>query len=267
MPHCIVTSHPDYLKLLKESGLKEPILKAKISVWQEKTGNLDRFPTVAELNNLVSSPNISIKPGVSELFENNPELVNAVYEALGFETNKIKGIWGLPEGVSSLEKIFEKKVKEKGIAFSTAKELLEIISQTKDTLAPIAKSLIKYTDKILNANVEISKKYRDGRYIPQSSSYEEEDKGKILLQASGTFALNSKIIIHEIVHSFTSDFVRNNPNDESVLQLKNIIQELKKRGYKTVNYINDNNASNNEFYYFKNEREFIVGLFSDTEFI
>ena len=71
MPHCIVTSHPDYLKLLKESGLKEQILKAKISVWQEKTGNLDRFPTVAELNNLVSSPNISIKPGVSELFESN----------------------------------------------------------------------------------------------------------------------------------------------------------------------------------------------------
>ena len=65
MPHCIVTSHPDYLKLLKESGLKEQILKAKISVWQEKTGNLDRFPTVAELNNLVSSPNISIKPRIS----------------------------------------------------------------------------------------------------------------------------------------------------------------------------------------------------------
>lgn len=52
MPHCIVTSHPDYLKLLKESGLKEPILKAKISVWQEKTGNLDRFPTLSELNSV-----------------------------------------------------------------------------------------------------------------------------------------------------------------------------------------------------------------------
>lgn len=76
MPHCIVTSHPDYLKLLKESGLKEPILKAKISVWQEKTGDLDRFPTVAELNNLVSSPSISIKPGVKEVFESNPELAS-----------------------------------------------------------------------------------------------------------------------------------------------------------------------------------------------
>ena len=52
MPHCIVTSHPDYLKLLKESGLKEPILKAKISVWQEKTGDLDRFPTLSELNSV-----------------------------------------------------------------------------------------------------------------------------------------------------------------------------------------------------------------------
>ena len=33
----------------------------------------------------ISAP--SIKPGVSELFESNPELANAVYEALGFETN------------------------------------------------------------------------------------------------------------------------------------------------------------------------------------
>ena len=76
MPHCIVTSHPEYIKLLEESGLKEPILKAKISVWQEKTGDLDRFPTVAELNSSISSLSIPIKAGVSELFQSNPELAN-----------------------------------------------------------------------------------------------------------------------------------------------------------------------------------------------
>src|SRR5690606_26163092 len=35
-------------------------------------------PTVSQ------QPNIIVKPGVSELFESNPELANEVYEVLGF---------------------------------------------------------------------------------------------------------------------------------------------------------------------------------------
>ena len=35
-----------------------------------------------------SSKSTEIKPGVSELFESNPELANQVYEALGFEQSK-----------------------------------------------------------------------------------------------------------------------------------------------------------------------------------
>lgn len=49
MPHCINIKHPEFIKLLNSSGLKEAVLKAKLSVWQERTGNLDEFPDVSAL--------------------------------------------------------------------------------------------------------------------------------------------------------------------------------------------------------------------------
>jgi hypothetical protein len=41
-------------------------------------------------DDFLTSPTAKIKPGVSELFESNPELANAIYEALGFNNLKSK---------------------------------------------------------------------------------------------------------------------------------------------------------------------------------
>lgn len=104
MAHCINIKHPEYIELLEKSGLKREILNAKISIWQEKNG-LDKFPSVEELTYIGNRDNIdyntgeitstseqkqqaqqfstTVKEGVSELFESNPELANAVYSAIG----------------------------------------------------------------------------------------------------------------------------------------------------------------------------------------
>lgn len=44
---------------------------------------------IEDINNIPEEETIKIKPGVEELFNENPELANAVYEALGFRTPSI----------------------------------------------------------------------------------------------------------------------------------------------------------------------------------
>lgn len=77
MAKCININHPDYIDLLQESGLHEDVLKAKISIWMEENGK-DRFPFLNELG--------ITKFEISEIFEDNSELANSIYEALGLNT-------------------------------------------------------------------------------------------------------------------------------------------------------------------------------------
>lgn len=84
MAHCINKSHDDFIKLQKETGKKPSILAAEVSVWQEATGMLDRFPTAEELLTPVVDTKDRLSQ-ISELFESNPELANSVYSALGFK--------------------------------------------------------------------------------------------------------------------------------------------------------------------------------------
>jgi hypothetical protein len=83
MDKCINTKHPEFIKLAEQANINPLILKSKVGVWQEKN-NSDDFPTLQELG--LGHRNSEIKEGVSELFEQNPELANAVYEALGLNT-------------------------------------------------------------------------------------------------------------------------------------------------------------------------------------
>jgi hypothetical protein len=71
--NCININHPEYKSLVKETGMNEEILKAKISLWQDIHGN-DKFPTANYF-------------ALEELFDSNPELANQVYEALGVKNN------------------------------------------------------------------------------------------------------------------------------------------------------------------------------------
>ena len=118
MAHCININHPEYKKLVPQFKGPEALLKAKISIWQENNG-LDNFPTIDQIEERKNilydkmsieeklgisdreqlASNIKIKKGVSELFESNPELANAVYEALGFNpliSSNDKVIFGHP---------------------------------------------------------------------------------------------------------------------------------------------------------------------------
>lgn len=79
MSLCINIKHPDYIKLENSTSISPAILKAKISIWQDQN-NTDNFPTLKQLG--IEEKITSVKPGVAELFESNPELANAVYEAL-----------------------------------------------------------------------------------------------------------------------------------------------------------------------------------------
>ena len=78
--HCILTTTKEYQSLKQETGINDRELKARIAVWQEDNG-LDKWPTASDLG--LSG---DIKPGVEELFESNPELANAVHDALGFKS-------------------------------------------------------------------------------------------------------------------------------------------------------------------------------------
>lgn len=60
MAFCINTSHPEYLDLLASTELDASVLKAKISTWMEEN-NVDRFPTLGELNVSPSEVNQTLR--------------------------------------------------------------------------------------------------------------------------------------------------------------------------------------------------------------
>lgn len=109
MSYCININHPEYLSLLQQSDLKPAILKAMMAAWMAEN-NTTNFPTLEQLNIALKE---KIKPGVQELFDSNPELANAVYEALGFEqliTPNDRIVFGHPTiGKSFLKKQGEDK--------------------------------------------------------------------------------------------------------------------------------------------------------------
>lgn len=63
---CINISHPDFKSLLSQSNRSSFDLELSVSKWQQDN-NTESFPTLAQLET---------KPGVAELFEENPELAN-----------------------------------------------------------------------------------------------------------------------------------------------------------------------------------------------
>ena len=62
----------------------KPISEKKVETQNEEDS--EGIGNVSEEDVVNLSPRENIKPGVSELFESNPELANSVYEALGFKT-------------------------------------------------------------------------------------------------------------------------------------------------------------------------------------
>ncbi len=70
MTYCIVTSSKEFKDLESKATVNSDVLAAKIALWQQQN-NTDRFPTLKELG---VEERVSVKLGVAEIFESNPEL-------------------------------------------------------------------------------------------------------------------------------------------------------------------------------------------------
>lgn len=64
----------------EREGVNRTSMESAYYLWDKYAGNL------SAIQNDSNYKGIQVKPGVSELFESNPTLANAVYEALGLNT-------------------------------------------------------------------------------------------------------------------------------------------------------------------------------------
>src|SRR5690606_37263207 len=119
------------MQALEEVGRKNSSAYAEIAALEQAQ------PTASQ------QPNITVKPGVSELFESNPELANEVYEALGFgqlKEPKVNDIVTLEFHFEKEDKIVPVKVKITELekfyqgASTTNDNQGNIIKQEKGTL-------------------------------------------------------------------------------------------------------------------------------------
>jgi hypothetical protein len=74
--HCINRNHQDFIKLEKETGINPDILAAKIAIFQQKTGNLELFPTKEEI--LVVEINKQNKQIDSEVDKISKEITDSI---------------------------------------------------------------------------------------------------------------------------------------------------------------------------------------------
>lgn len=127
---CINTNNPQFQKLLAESGEKQGVFAMMISKWMTESGIHNRYPTLQELGITAME---SAKPGVEELFESNPELASAVYDAtipnrlsevykltdtpIGDPVSQTEGT-GLCDGTCG---IMAYRLKEQGMPYGTTK--------------------------------------------------------------------------------------------------------------------------------------------------
>lgn len=92
--------------------IQSTLLKSNYDIFVRTMQNKEGF-TLGTVETLPVSEKAEVKPGVSELFESNPELANAVYEALGFNqliTPNDRIVFGHPTiGKSFLKKQGEDK--------------------------------------------------------------------------------------------------------------------------------------------------------------
>ena len=78
MANCINTSSKEYIELLEQTKLNPLILKARISIFQDKNG-LDSFPKVED----IQSNEIKVKEGFKEFVNKN----NTSDESFGYNRN------------------------------------------------------------------------------------------------------------------------------------------------------------------------------------
>jgi hypothetical protein len=179
MANCVNKSNPQVKELADKLNISVELAAAKIGVWQENNNNYDNFPSVEDLRE--SKDTLQIKPGVAELFESNPELVNigtqeqySQYLDTIFPDSKVKDIvYHRTNNV--FDKFDKSKFKEatyqaefgEGFYFSSGKEntifgknLISVIVNLKNPLS--FNSAKDFGDKITSNYIQDLSKNKDG---------------------------------------------------------------------------------------------------------
>lgn len=141
-----------------------------------------------------------IKPGVAELFESNPELANAIYEALGYKS-KYKDAAGIGNLIDELKEIKEPYLKE-------------------------------LADLFISLNIDIplyySKSQEYAFIVPDNT---------IIIPKNSYGIIKQKSIIHELLHGGTSNKLLSNPNFKSEIEsLIKTIKDSDQQGSLTFSY-------------------------------
>lgn len=189
-----------------------------------KTYSDSIYSNLVETFSAITDPNIAneykIKPGVSELFESNPELSNAVYEALGFE-----------QDVDVLENNGELAHNEYTKAIHDNSEKLSLEDAIKRAVLNTNSSYLKIIGNVLLSNDKFLKNRK--AYIATDNNKFSSALGKNG-QGYNSFILSindPKTIIHEAIHTFTGSIIDVNINERDSLnkfelEFKNKIKEL-----------------------------------------
>lgn len=172
--NCINTKSQEFIDLLQATKLKEPILKAKIGLWQQKNNNYESYPTAEQV-----------------LY---PEIANVIKQ------------------INFPEYRPDEAVEEKYFSNSKVRKMSSIIdsiSRSSHPLNELAKELFNFSS-INNVNVfldnvdsyPIDKIKASGYYDPSKREIRIAKNGKVRNGAA------EKLILHEALHALSYNALR-----------------------------------------------------------
>jgi len=212
--HCININSPDFKKLLEETGFKSEILSAKISIWQDKVGKIDQFPSKYELFKLETDKEegklqSEISDIVKEIENADKEtIVKTVDEYFTIISNHLKNLRER-KSYSRLKKILTtsegiNKLSTLQDILSQAKKLEETIENDSRKIRAIAKSVVQInhlTDLVLEDVKDIVKSKDDSvenLQVLQSYLNVLNDWDILLDQASQSFAIGNPLTTKKV---------------------------------------------------------------------
>lgn len=174
--------------------------------------------TLADIFNLKQgvvdlNETINVKPGVSELFESNPELANAVYEALGFnkQINEIADTKKVDE--------FIKKYKDALPNIKDGKTLISHLQTVSNRNTGTTKQFADLIIKLSKSNKGLEKLLNNPNLYAKPNSVGDEGAfhwslfnnlsvNKIVLELDH-FKTNTydDVFLHELIHNLTTQFI------------------------------------------------------------
>jgi len=202
-------------------------------------------PVVQEITTIEQSV---IKEGVEELFNSNLELANQVYEALGFEvpTTKLQGK--------------KKNLQGDIVTFDVVEELAS--NERKDLPESILlKKLFQsnYIPKLKNGDILLGSQYRGGSFSLGSNYIEVKGANKDIV---------AKILNHELLHSVTTNIIRNYQVYVGEITTESIEKDVKYKKIdlteKQINALNELvRLKNKVITYYKNNSDNIQDKYPD----